>query len=101
MLILCYHDRRLKFALFPVIKSMNDAKTMQVEHDSMMVRVWRDYLMTVGMMFSVIPLTRFSNAEWFVILTETAIGKALITVMLITALASSFYVLRVTKPVNR
>lgn len=101
MLILCYHDRRLKFALFPVIKSMNDAKTMQVEHDSMMVRVWRDYLMTVGMMFSVIPLTRFSNAEWFVILTETAIGKALITVMLITALATSFYVLRVTKPVNR
>lgn len=37
MLILCHHDRRLKFALFPVIKSMNDAKAMQIESDGMMV----------------------------------------------------------------
>lgn len=101
MLILCYRDRRLKFALFPVIKSMNDAKAMQIESDSMMVRVWRDYLMTVGMMFGIIPLMRFSNAEWFAILTETAIGKTLIVVMLVTALATSFYVMKVTKPANR
>lgn len=101
MLILCNHDRRLKFALFPIIKSMNDAKTMQIESDSMMVRVWRDYLMTVGMMFSIIPLMRFSNAEWFAILTETTLGKLLIVVMLLTALATSFYVMKVTKPINR
>jgi len=67
------------------------AKAMQIESDSMMTRVWRDYLMTVGMMFSIIPLMRFSNAEWFAILTETTIGKTLIVVMLITALATSFY----------
>lgn len=101
MLILCCHDRRLKFALFPIIQSMNDAKAMQIESDSMMVRVWRDYLMTVGMMFSIIPLMRFSNAEWFAILTETTIGKLLIVVMLLTALATSFYVMKVTKPANR
>ena len=101
MLILCYRDRRLKFALFPVIKSMNDAKAMQIESDSMMTRVWRDYLMTVGMMFSIIPMMRFSNAEWFAILTGTTIGKTLIVVMLMTALATSFYVMKVTKPVNK
>lgn len=101
MLILCYHDRRLKFALFPIIQSMNDAKTMQIESDSMMVRVWRDYLMTVGMMLSIIPLMRFSNAEWFAILTDTTIGKLLIVVMLLTSLATSFYVVKVTKPVNK
>jgi low affinity Fe/Cu permease len=101
MLIFCYRDRRLKFALFPVIKSMNDAKAMQIESDSMMARVWRDYLMTVGMMFSIIPMMRFSNAEWFAILTETSIGKLLIVVMLMTALATSFYVMKVTKPVNK
>lgn len=101
MLILCYRDRRLKFALFPVIKSMNDAKAMQIESDSMMTRVWRDYLMTVGMMFSIIPLMRFSNAEWFAILTETTIGKALILGILITALGTSFFVMKVTKPTNK
>lgn len=101
MLILCHHDRRLKFALFPIVKAMNDAKTMQVESDGMMVRVWRDYLLTAGLMFSVIPLMRFSNAEWFSILTATAIGKLLVVLMLLTALSTAFYVLRATKPANR
>lgn len=100
-LILCHHDRRLKFALFPVVKAMNDAKSMQIESDGMMVRVWRDYLMTAGLMFSTIPLMRFSNAEWFSILTQTVIGKLLIILMLMTALATAFYVMRATKPSNR
>ncbi len=101
MLILCCHDRRLKFALFPIIKAMNDAKSMQIESDGMMVRVWRDYLLTAGLMFSVIPMMRFSNAEWFSILTQTTIGKLLIVIMLLTALATAFYVMKITKPVNR
>jgi hypothetical protein len=84
-LILCHHDRRLKFALFPIIKAMNDAKSMQIESDSMMVKVWRDYLMTAGLMFSVIPMMRFSNAEWFSLLTRTAIGKFLIILMLLNS----------------
>ncbi|MCL6458232.1 MAG: hypothetical protein K6T85_09520 [Gorillibacterium sp.] len=100
-LILCHQDRRLKFALFPIIKAMNDAKSMQVESDGMMVRVWRDYLMTAGLMFSIIPLMRFSNAEWFFLLTQTGIGKLLIILMLLTALGTAFYVLRATKPSNR
>ena len=89
-LILCYNDRRLKFALFPVIKAMNDAKSMQIESDGMMVRVWRDYLMTAGLMFSIIPMMRFSNAQWFYLLTNTTIGKLLITLMLLTALGTAF-----------
>lgn len=101
MLILCCHDRRLKFALFPIIKAMNDAKSMQIESDGMMVRVWRDYLLTAGLMFSVIPMMRFSNAEWFSILTQTTIGKLLIVIMLLTALVTAFYVMKITKPVNR
>ena len=101
ILILCHQDRRLKFALFPVVKAMNDAKSMQVESDGMMVRVWRDYLLTAGLMFSVIPMMRFSNTEWFSILTTTAIGKLLVVLMLLTALATAFYVLRATKPSNR
>lgn len=100
-LILCHHDRRLKFALFPIIKAMNDAKSMQIESDGMMVRVWRDYLMTAGLMFSVIPMMRFSNAEWFSILTKTTIGKLLIVLMMLTALATAFYVMKATKPSNR
>lgn len=98
MLILCHQDRRLKFALFPVIRAMNDAKSLQIESDGMMVRVWRDYLMTAGLMFAIIPMVRFSNAEWFYILTQTPVGKLLIILMLLTAAATAFYVMRATKP---
>jgi hypothetical protein len=101
MLILCHNDRRLKFALFPIIKSMNDAKSLQLESDGMMVRVWRDYLMTAGLMFSIIPMMRFSNAQWFYILTQTPVGKLLIILMLLTALGTAFFVLKVTRPSNR
>jgi hypothetical protein len=100
-LILCHQDRRLKFALFPIIKAMNDAKSMQVESDGMMVRVWRDYLLTAGLMFSIIPMMRFANREWFFLLTHTAIGKLLIILMMVIALATAFYVMRATKPSNR
>lgn len=100
-LILCHQDRRLKFALFPIIKAMNDAKAMQTESDGMMVRVWRDYLLTAGLMFSIIPMMRFANKEWFFLLTHTAIGKLLIILMMAIALATAFYVLKATKPSNR
>ncbi|TEB05624.1 hypothetical protein Psch_02665 [Pelotomaculum schinkii] len=100
-LILCHQDRRLKFALFPIVKAMNDAKSMQVESDGMMVRVWRDYLLTAGLMFSVIPMMRFANKEWFFLLTHTTVGKLLIILMMVTALATAFYVMKATKPSNR
>lgn len=100
-LILCHQDRRLKFALFPIVKAMNDAKSMQVESDGMMVRVWRDYLLTAGLMFSIIPMMRFANKEWFFLLTHTAAGKLLIILMMVTALATAFYVMKATKPSNR
>jgi hypothetical protein len=100
-LILCHQDRRLKFALFPIVKAMNDAKAMQTESDGMMVRVWRDYLLTAGLMFSIIPMMRFANKEWFFLLTHTAVGKLLIILMMVIALATAFYVMKATKPSNR
>lgn len=100
-LILCHQDRRLKFALFPIIRAMNDAKSMQIESDGMMIRVWRDYLMTAGLMISIIPMMRFANAEWFYLLTSTMVGRLLIVLMLLTALATAFYVMKATKPNNR
>jgi hypothetical protein len=43
---------------------------------------------------------RFSNEAWFSILTETPIGKGLIILMLVMALITSFFVMKITKPIN-
>jgi hypothetical protein len=39
MLILWHHDRRLKFALFPLVKAKTTPSPMQIESDGMMVWV--------------------------------------------------------------
>jgi hypothetical protein len=99
MLTLCCEDRRLKFALMPIIDAMNDAKGMQIESDSLMAQTWRDYFFTVALMFAVIPILRFSNDMWFWILTQTFGGKALMLLMLLITLVTAFYVARFNKPV--
>ena len=100
MLILCNRDRNLKFCLQPIIDAMTDAKTMQIENDTQMYVVWRDYFLTAGLMFSVVPILRMSNIEWFHVLTKTPGGKILMVIMLFAALVTSFYVMRVNKPIN-
>ena len=48
--------------------------------------------------FSIIPILRFSNAEWFNILINTFVGKLLIVLMLILTIISAFLTLRINKP---
>jgi hypothetical protein len=56
MLRMCNGNSHLKFALPPIVKAMGDAKAMQIESDTQMSQVWKDYIMTVALMFGIIPL---------------------------------------------
>jgi Ca2+/Na+ antiporter len=92
MLRMCNGNCNLKFALPPIVKAMGDAKAMQIESDTQMSQVWKDYILTVALMFGIIPIMRFTNADWYSILTTTGIGKLLIGLMLGMALVSAFIV---------
>lgn len=87
-----------RFILPAVVQSMNDAKRLQIEADTVMMRVWRDYFTAILLSFSVIPLLRWSNAAWFAILTASAVGKILILLMLIMTLITAFITLKINKP---
>ena len=87
-----------RFILPAVVGSMNDAKKLQIEADTVMMAVWRDYFTAIGLSFSIIPLLRWSNAAWFEILTTSFIGKILIVIMLILTLISAFITLKINKP---
>lgn len=100
MLQMCHQKKGLKFALLPIVKAMGDAKAMQIESDTQMSKVWKDYIMTVALMFGIIPILRFANADWYSILTTTSIGKLLIALMLVMALISAFIVTRITRPIG-
>ena len=100
VLILCSKDRRLKFALQPVVDAMGDEKRMQIESDTQMSATWRNYLATVAVLFSIIPTLRVAQESWYLILTQTALGRIFIILMMITSLVTGIYVMRINKPIN-
>jgi len=87
-----------RFILPAVVQSMNDAKRLQIEADTVMMSVWRDYFTAILLSFSIIPLLRWSNEAWFDILTTSVIGKILILLMLFMTLASAFITMKINKP---
>lgn len=87
-----------RFILPAVVQSMNDAKRLQIEADTIMMSVWRDYFTAIILSFSIIPLLRWSNAAWFDILTTSVVGKILILLMLVMTLVSAFITLKINKP---
>ena len=99
--ILCLSQEKsgdYRFILPAVVQSMNDAKRLQIEADTVMMAVWKEYFTSILLSFSIIPLLRWSNAVWFEILVGSAIGKTLIIIMLIMTLISAFLTLKINKP---
>lgn len=87
-----------RFILPAVVQSMNDAKRLQIEADTVMMAVWKDYFTSIVLSFSIIPLLRWSNSAWFEILVGTIVGKLLIILMLIMTIVSAFITLKINKP---
>ena len=88
----------MRFILPAVIDGMNDAKRLQIEADTVMMAVWKEYFISIILAFSVIPILRFSNAAWFEILIHTLIGKLLIVLMLVMTIISAFVTLKINRP---
>lgn len=97
---LCMENKDMRFALQPVIDAMVDEKIMQIESDTQMRKTWITYLGVVGTMFAVIPTFRMARREWYLILTHTAFGQFVILLMLIAALLSAVYVMKINKPIG-
>lgn len=87
-----------RFILPAIVQSMNDSKRLQIESDTVMMAVWREYFISIALSFSIIPLLRWSNAAWFEILVGTFAGKMLILLMLIMTLISAFVVMKINRP---
>ena len=100
MLILCQQNKEMRFALQPIIKAFNDSKLAQLEADTVTGLVWREYFLVLCMLFGLFPVLRLSNEVWFNILTQTFIGRILVCIMLVAALGTAFYVMKVTRPID-
>ena len=87
-----------RFILPAVVQSMNDAKRLQIEADTVMMAVWRDYFTSIVLSFSIIPLLRWSNYAWFDILVGSFVGKLLVVLMLAMTVISACITMKINKP---
>ena len=88
----------MRFILPAVVQSMNDAKKLQIEADTVMINVWKEYFVSIALAFSIIPILKCSNEQWFYILVNNFIGKMLIILMLVMTMVSAFIVMKINKP---
>lgn len=87
-----------RFVLPAIIQSMNDTKRLQIEADTVMMSVWKEYFTSIILAFSIIPILRWSNRAWFDLLVFSGVGTMLILLMLVLTLLSAFITLKINKP---
>lgn len=97
-LVLAQEDRSLKYVTVTVVDSMHDVLSVQAESDAAMYAVWRDYLMTLIMIFSVPLIFKFTLADAYLTLTTSLGGQAMFILLLAAVIFSVFRALKINKP---
>lgn len=97
-LVLAQDDRSLKHVTVTVVDSMHDVLSVQAESDAAMYAVWRDYLMTLIMIFSVPLIFKFTLADAYLTLTGSLVGQSMFILLLAAVIFSVFRALKINKP---
>lgn len=97
-LILAQDDRALKYVAVSVVESMHDVLQVQQESDAAMYAVWRDYLLTLILIFSVPLVFKILMADSYVTLTTSPIGQGLFVLLLVAVVYSVFRALKINRP---
>ena len=100
-LVMAQDDRSLKYVCVSVVDSMHDVITAQQESDAAMFAVWRDYLLTLVLIFSVPLVFRFLMVEAYVTLTTSVVGQGLFLLLLAAVIYSVLRALKINTPLMR
>lgn len=95
---LAQKDRDLKYVTVSVVDSLHDMLSVQAESDAAMYAVWRDYVMTLVMIFSVPLIFKFTLPEAYLSLTTSLSGQALFLMLLAAVIFSVFCALKINRP---
>ena len=99
-LIMSQKDRDLKSTLIPIMEEMSDTKKMQAELDTMMFKIYKDFISVVTVVVVNIPLMRLINEQWYIFLVSTLPGKTLMAITSIVILGATTYVIKTNKPIS-
>lgn len=98
VLIMAQDDRNLKYVTMSVMDAMNDVQQAQLEADTAMFSVWREYLTVLALIFSAPLIFRILMAPAYQILVSTVLGKVLLMLLLVAVVYSLIKAARLNKP---
>lgn len=98
-LILAQDDRALKYVTVAVVDSMHDVIEAQQESDAAMFAVWRDYALTLVLIFSVPLIFKMLMNEAYITLTTSFAGQGLFALLLGTVVYSVLRAIRINRPI--
>lgn len=98
-LILAQGDRALKYVCVSVVDSMHDVISAQQESEAAMYAVWRDYIVTLILIFSVPLVFKFLMTDAYITMTTSPVGQGLFLLLLATVVMSVILALKINKPI--
>lgn len=98
-LILAQGDRSLKYVAVAVVDSFHDAIKAQQDSDAAMYAVWRDYLLTLTLIFSVPLVFRMMMSEAYIAMTASLAGQALFVLLIAAVAYSAVRAVRINRPI--
>jgi hypothetical protein len=98
-LVLAQDDRGLKTVAISVVDAMNDVHQAQMEADTAMYAIWREYFTVLALIFAAPVIFRILMKSAYTILVATFPGQALIVLLLAAVVYSLVQAVKLNRPV--
>ena len=98
-LILAQDDRALKNVAVAVVESFHDVIRAQQDSDAAMFAVWRDYLLTLILIFSVPLVFKMMMNEAYIAMTGTLAGQGIFLLLLAAVAYSVVRAVHINRPI--
>ena len=98
VLIMAQDDRSLKYVTMSVMDAMNDIHQAQMETDTVMYAIWREYFTVLILIFSAPVIFRILMKPAYTVLVSTLPGQTLLLLLLAAVVYSLVKAVRLNKP---
>ena len=99
VLVMAQDDRQLKYVTMSVVDSMNDVAQAQMESDTAIYAVWREYLMVLALIFAAPLIFKILMPMAYEILVTSLVGQGLFVLLLAAVVFSLVRALKLNKPI--
>ena len=99
VLVMAQDDRQLKYVTMSVVDSMNDVAQAQMESDTAIYAVWREYFMVLALIFAAPLIFKILMPMAYEILVTSLVGQGLFVLLLAAVVFSLVRALKLNKPI--